>query len=85
MIFMLMLSGAEHKYIIQVDQHKIINVLPHNIVHQPLKSWWGITKSKMIGAPHGLQDGLIQPLAKYSSTYLLSSADSASDTLYWCL
>ena len=40
---------------------------------------------KMIGAPHGLQDGLIQPLAKYSSTYLLTSADSAADILYWRL
>ena len=37
---------------------------------------------KMIGAPHGLQDVLIHPLAKYSSTYLLTSADSAADILY---
>ena len=34
---------------------------------------------KMIGSPHGLQDGLIQPLAKYSFTYLLTSADSAAE------
>ena len=40
---------------------------------------------KIIGAPHGLQDGLIQHLAKYSSTYLLTSADSAADILYWRL
>ena len=38
MIFMLMSSGTEHKYIIQVDQHKVINVLPHDTIHQPLKS-----------------------------------------------
>ena len=44
-IFMLMFSGAEHKYIIQVDQYKVINVLPHNIFFN-LKGWWGITKSK---------------------------------------
>ena len=36
-IFKLLFSGAEHKYIIQVDQYKVINVLPHNIIHQPLK------------------------------------------------
>ena len=30
-------------------------------------------------------DGLIHPLAKYSSTYLLTSADSAADILYWRL
>ena len=28
MIFMFMLSGTEHKYIIQVHKHKVINVLP---------------------------------------------------------
>ena len=37
MIFMLMFSGAEHKYIIQVHKHKVINVLPHNTIHQPLE------------------------------------------------
>ena len=37
MIFMLMFSGTEHKYIIQVDQYKVINVLPYNIIHQPLE------------------------------------------------
>ena len=37
MIFMLRLSGTEHKYIIQVDQHKFINVLPYNTIHQPLE------------------------------------------------
>ena len=37
MIFILMFSGTEYKYIIQVDQHKVINLLPHNIIHQPLK------------------------------------------------
>ena len=36
----------------------------------------------MIGAPHGLQDGLVHPLAKYSSIYLFTSADSAEDILY---
>ena len=36
MIFMLILSGTEYKYIIQVDQHKVINVLPHKTIHQPL-------------------------------------------------
>ena len=40
---------------------------------------------KMIGAPHGLQDGLIHPLAKYLSTYLFTSADPAADILYWHL
>ena len=28
MIFMLMFSGTEHKYIIQVHEHKVIIVLP---------------------------------------------------------
>ena len=37
MIFMLMFSGTEYKYIIQVDQYKVISVLPHNIIHQPLE------------------------------------------------
>ena len=37
MIFMLMFSGTEHKYIIQVHKHKVINVLPHNTIHQPLE------------------------------------------------
>ena len=46
MIFMPMFSETEHKYIIQVDQYKFINVLPHNTIHQSLKSLWGITKSK---------------------------------------
>ena len=32
MIFMLMFSGTEHKYIIQVDQYKFINALPHNTI-----------------------------------------------------
>ena len=43
---MLMFSETAHKYIIQVVQYKYINVPPHNTIHQPLKSWWGITKSK---------------------------------------
>ena len=34
---MLMFSGAEHKYIIQVYKHKVINVPPHNTIHQPLE------------------------------------------------
>ena len=34
---------------------------------------------KIIGAPQGLQDGLIHPLAEYSSSCLLTSADSAAD------
>ena len=37
MIFMLLFSGTEHKYIIQVYKHKVINILPHNIIHQPLE------------------------------------------------
>ena len=38
MIFILIFSGTEHKYIIQLDQHKVINVLPHKTIYQPLKS-----------------------------------------------
>ena len=38
MIFMLLFSGTEHKYIIQVHKHKVINIHPHNTIHQPLKS-----------------------------------------------
>ena len=38
MIFMIMYSRSEYKCIIQVDQHKVINVLPHNTIHQSLKS-----------------------------------------------
>ena len=38
MIFILMFSGTEHNYIIQVDQHKFIYVLPYNAIHQALKS-----------------------------------------------
>ena len=37
MIFMLMFCGAEHKYIIQIHKHKVINVFPHNTIHQPLE------------------------------------------------
>ena len=37
MLFMLMFSGAEHKYIIQVYQHKVIYVLSHDTIHHPLK------------------------------------------------
>ena len=37
MIVMLLFSGTEHKYIIQVHKYKVINVLPHNIIHQPLE------------------------------------------------
>ena len=37
MIFVLMFSGIEHKYIIQVYKHKVINVLPHNTINQPLE------------------------------------------------
>ena len=37
MILMLMFSGTEHKYIIQVHKHKVINVLPHDNIHQPLE------------------------------------------------
>ena len=46
MIFRFMFSGTEHKYVIQVDQYKVINLLPHNTIHPPLKSFWGITQSK---------------------------------------
>ena len=38
MIFMLLFTGTEHKYIIQVYKYKVINILPHKIIHQPLKS-----------------------------------------------
>ena len=37
MIFMLMFSGTEYKHIIQVDQHKVINVVPYNTIYQPLE------------------------------------------------
>ena len=33
MIVMLMFSRDEHKYIIQVHKHKVINVLPPNTIH----------------------------------------------------
>ena len=46
MIFMLMFSGTEHKYTIQVHKHKVINVLPHNTIHQPLEGWWAVIQSK---------------------------------------
>ena len=36
-IFMLMFSGTEHKYIIQEHKHEVINIYPHNTIHQPLK------------------------------------------------
>ena len=36
-IFMVMFSGTEHKYIIQVHKHKVIKVLPHDTIHQPLE------------------------------------------------
>ena len=41
MIFMLMFGGIEHKYIIQVDQCKVINVLPYNTIHQPSRRLMG--------------------------------------------
>ena len=34
---MLILSRAEHKYIIQVYKHKVINVRPQNTIHQLLE------------------------------------------------
>ena len=37
MIFMLMFTGTEHRYIIQVHKNKFINVVPHNTIHQPLE------------------------------------------------
>ena len=37
MFFMLMFNRTEHKYIIQVHKYKVINVLPHNTIHQPLE------------------------------------------------
>ena len=46
MIFMFMFSGTKHKYIIQVHKDKVINLLPYNTIHQPLKGWWGIIQSK---------------------------------------
>ena len=42
MIFMLMFSSTEHKYIIQVYKQKVINVLSHDTIYQPLEGWWGI-------------------------------------------
>ena len=36
-IFMLMFTVAEHKYVIQVHKHQVINVLPYNTIHQPLE------------------------------------------------
>ena len=36
-IFMLMVSGTEHKYIIQVHKDKVINLLPCNTINQPLE------------------------------------------------
>ena len=41
MIFILMFSGTKHKYIIQVHKHKVINVLPHDTIHQPFKIFMG--------------------------------------------
>ena len=38
MIFMLLFSGTEHKCIIQVHKHKVINLIPHKTTNQPLKS-----------------------------------------------
>ena len=32
-VFMLMFSGTEYKYIIQIHKHKVINLLPHNTIH----------------------------------------------------
>ena len=43
---MLMFSGAEHKYIIQVQKHKVINVFPYSTFHQTLEGRWGITQSQ---------------------------------------
>ena len=37
MIFMPMFSGTEHKYIIKVHKRKVINVLPHDTINQPLE------------------------------------------------
>ena len=37
MISMLIFSGTEHKYIIQVHKEKVINVLSYNTIHQPLE------------------------------------------------
>ena len=34
---MLIFSGTEYKYIIQVHKNKVINVLPHYTIHQPLE------------------------------------------------
>ena len=38
LIFLLMFSGTKHKYIIQLHKHKVINVLTHDTIYQPLKS-----------------------------------------------
>ena len=45
MFFMLMFSETEHKYIIQLYKHKVINILPHDTIHQPLEGWWSIAQS----------------------------------------
>ena len=37
MIFLLMLNGTKHKYIIQVHKYTVINILPHNTIHQSLE------------------------------------------------
>ena len=37
---------------------------------------------KVTGAPQGLHDSLIHDLAKYSSNYILTSADLAEDIRY---
>ena len=37
MMLILIFSGTEHKYIIQVHKYKIVNILPHDTIHQPLE------------------------------------------------
>ena len=37
MSFMLMFSSTEHQYVIQVYKHKVINVLSHGTIYQPLQ------------------------------------------------
>ena len=67
MIFMLMFSGTEHKYIIQVHKHKVINVLSHNTIHQ--------TSEKVDGALHSPKwqySVLKKTISSYKCSFLLS-------------
>ena len=79
MIFMLMFSGTEHKYIIQVDQYKVINVLPHKIIHQPLKRFMGHYKVQV-----AVQCTQIDPYLSYKCCFLLSIFSKANLVVTTC-